>query len=175
MPLSDPDRRRALEALHAAHERALFNVAYRVVWNRDDARDVVQDAMLRLWRKRDRIDWDRAAGLAFRMVLGLAANRRRGNAVRGAFGLGRAREATTSGPDVALADAELDADVRRAIDALPARLRDVLLLATFSDLDHAGIAAALDLAVGTVGSRRHEAVSRIRATIEWTDEVKRHA
>jgi RNA polymerase sigma-70 factor, ECF subfamily len=164
MPRTDADHRRALEALFAAHERALYNVAYRVVWSADDAREVVQDAMLRLWRKRDRIDWDRAPGLAFRTVLGLAANRRRGNRVRSAFGL-RVRTDDPVAPDAALAGAELDAAVRRAIDELPARLRDVLLLATFSELDHAGIARALDIAVGTVGSRRHEAIARLRAAV----------
>jgi RNA polymerase sigma-70 factor (ECF subfamily) len=169
----DADHRRALEALHVAHERGLYNVAYRVVWNRDDARDVVQDALVRLWRKRDRIDWPRAPGLAYRIVLGLAANRRRGNAVRAAFGLGPPREpAVARAPDVALDDARLDAAVRRAIDELPARLRDVLLLATFGELDHGEVAAALGIAVGTVGSRRHAAIARIRAALGAADARK---
>jgi RNA polymerase sigma-70 factor (ECF subfamily) len=169
----DADHRRALEALHVAHERGLYNVAYRVVWSRDDARDVVQDALVRLWRKRDRIDWARAPGLAYRIVLGLAANRRRANAVRAAFGLAPPRGGSAPSAEALLADARRDAAVRRAIDALPARLRDVLLLATFGDLDQAEVAAALGIAVGTVGSRRHEAIARVRAAVGEPEAVRK--
>jgi RNA polymerase sigma-70 factor, ECF subfamily len=166
------EHRRALEALHAEHERALFNVAYRYVWNAEDARDVVQDAFVRLWRKRERIDWARAAGLAYTIVLGLAANRRRGQrlrtAITGWFG-GDDRPDPARGADARLDDLVLDAAVRRAIDELPERLRSVLVMCVFSDLDHAAIGEILDVPAGTVGSRRHEAIARIRAAMEKPD------
>ena len=38
-------------------------------------------------------------------------------------------------------------------------------MTTFSELDHAQIAEILGIAVGTVGSRRNEAIARIRATL----------
>ncbi len=168
--MAEPSHRRALEELFAAHERALFNVAYRYVWNVEDARDVVQDAFVRLWRKRDRVDWPRAAGLAYRMVLGLASNRRRGDRVRRWFGGGDdeidAISDAQATADVRLDELVLDAAVRRAIDELPERLRSVLVMCTFSDLDYAKIGAILDIPAGTVGSRRTEAVARIRAAME---------
>jgi len=150
------------EQLYVAHERGLYNVAYRYVWNADDARDVVHDAFVRLWRKRATVDWDRAAGLAYTIVLGLARNRRRSLAIRRALGL-PAREVER--PDAALAAARLDAAVRSCIDELPDRLRSVLVMCQYSGLDHAAIAAALGIATGTVGSRRNEAVARIRARL----------
>ena len=155
--------RDALEELYVAHERGLYNVAYRYVWHAEDARDVVHDAFVRLWRKRAALDWDRAAGLAYTIVLGLARNRRRSLAIRRAFGL-PVRDAER--PDAALAAARLDAAVRSCIDELPDRLRSVLVMCQYSGLDHAAIAAALGIAVGTVGSRRSEAVARIRARLE---------
>jgi RNA polymerase sigma-70 factor (ECF subfamily) len=166
----DHAQRRALEELYVQHERALYNVAYRYVWNREDARDVVQNAFVRLWNKRARIDWPRAAGLAFRTVLGLAVNHRRGLVIRRAFGIGPARGAEDTVDDVAGADEHLDmaradAAVRASIDALPERLRSVLVMCTFTELDYAAIAAVLDIAPGTVASRRNEAVSRLRAAV----------
>ena len=104
-------------------------------WNRDDARDVVHDAFVRMWRKRDSIDWPRAGGLAFRTVLGLAANRRRANGVRALLAplVPWAREdRAVDAPDTRLVDAEADAAARRAIDRLPERLRSVLVLCTFT-------------------------------------------
>ncbi len=155
--------------MFAEHERALFNVAYRYVWNAEDARDVVQDAFVRLWRKRERVDWARAAGLAYTTVLGLAANRRRGQRVRtaitGWFG-GEDRPDPVRGADARLDELVLDAAVRRAIDELPERLRSVLVMCVFSDLDHVAIGAILGIPAGTVGSRRHEAIARIRTAME---------
>ena len=173
----EEEHRRALETLYVAHERGLYNAAYRYVWNADDARDVVQDAFVRLWDKRDRVEWDRAAGLAYTIVLGIAHNRRRGSAIRRALGFGRGDElpevAAPGRIDDQLAAARLDATVRRCIDELPERLRSVLVMAMFSGLDYAEIGLALGLPSGTVGSRRTEAVARIRARLEELDHVQR--
>lgn len=168
----DQAHRRALEALYLEHERGLYNTAYRYVWNADDARDVVHDAFVRLWNKRARIDWPRAAGLAYATVLGLARNRRRAAAVRAAFGLARAAEGPPRGsrPDEELAAAERDLAVRRAIDRLPERLRSVLVMCLFSGLDYDEIGGVLGIPAGTVGSRRTEAVARIRDMLGGRDD-----
>jgi RNA polymerase sigma-70 factor (ECF subfamily) len=164
----DQHYRLALEQLYTTHERGLYNAAYRYVWNSDEARDVVHDAFVRLWAKRESIEWDRAPALAYKVVLGLASNRRRGLRVRHWFS-GRTDESAVPARDAtaddALALARLDRDVRAAIDALPERLRSVLVMTMFSDLEHAQIADILGIAVGTVGSRRNEAIARIRATL----------
>lgn len=158
-------QRTALERLYVAHERGLYNAAYRYVWNADEARDVVHDAFVRLWRKRDAIDWDCAAGLAYTIVLGLARNRRRALAIRRAIGLVR-DEVDARSPAQELDAARGDAATRRCIDELPERLRSVLVMCLYSELDYAAIAAALGIAPGTVGSRRNEAIARIRAKLE---------
>lgn len=154
--------------MYVAQERGLVNAAYRYVWSMDEARDVVQDAFVRLWNKRDRIEWDRAVGLAYTIVLGIAHNRRRARRVRRAFGLARTDEdePPPTRADDALDAARLDARVRRCIDELPEKLRSVLVMSLFSGLDYAQIGAALGIPVGTVGSRRTEAVARIRARLE---------
>ncbi|MEO7096424.1 MAG: sigma-70 family RNA polymerase sigma factor [Polyangiales bacterium] len=159
--------RRALEELYVAHERGLYNVAYRYVWSSDEARDVVQDAFVRLWNKRERIDWERAVGLAYTIVLGIARNRRRTRAVRRAFGLASAGDEPERAPraDDALDAARLDAHVRRCIEELPEKLRSALVMSLFSGLDYAEIGAALGIPAGTVGSRRTEALVRIRARL----------
>jgi RNA polymerase sigma-70 factor (ECF subfamily) len=156
--------RQALEALYVAHERGLYNAAYRYVWSADDARDVVHDAFIRLWHKRASIDWQRAVGLAYTIVLGLARNRRRALAIRRAFRF--APTDAAHAPDSALDEARLDAVVRRCIDDLPERLRSVLVMCQYSGLDYEQIGSLLGIAAGTVGSRRNEAISRIRAKVE---------
>ena len=166
MTTSDHEHRKALEALYVQHERGLYNVAYRYTWSAEDARDVVHDAFVRLWRKRASIDWPRASGLAYRTVLGLAANRRRGNAVRRLFGARDHAEPLERAADELLAEARADAAVRRCIDRLPEALRSALVMCAFSELDYAAIGAVLGLPSGTVGSRRNTAIARIRAELE---------
>lgn len=162
MAISDHEHRRALEALYVQHERGLYNVAYRYTWHAEDARDVVHDAFVRMWRKREAIDWPRAAGLAYRTVLGLAANRRRANAVRAVFGLRAHAEPAVPSADELLEAARDDAAVRRGIDRLPETLRSVLVMCAFSDLDYAAIGEVLGIPAGTVGSRRTTAIAKIR-------------
>ena len=166
MAPSDHEHRRALEALYVQHERGLYNVAYRYTWHAEDARDVVHDAFVRMWRKRDAIDWPRAVGLAYRTVLGLAANRRRANAIRAAFGLRVHAELAAAPADELLAAARDDAAVRRGIDRLPEALRSVLVMCAFSELDYAAIGEVLGIPAGTVGSRRTTAIATIREELD---------
>ena len=68
-------------------------------------------------------------------------------------------------------DARLDAKrvvrrLGRALARLPAGDRDVLLLHTFADLDHQGIALALDIPTGTFRSRLNRARRKLRTAID---------
>lgn len=173
---TDHEHRRALEALYVQHERALYNVAYRYTWNAEDAHDVVHDAFVRLWRKRDSIEWPRAIGLAYRIVLGLASNRRRGNVVRRLFGARPDPDDEAhggAGADELLAGVRADAAVRRCIDRLPDTLRSSLVMCMFSELDHAEIGAVLGIPAGTVGSRRNTAIAKIRDALAITETMER--
>lgn len=53
--------------------------------------------------------------------------------------------------------------LREAVDSLPSRERAVFALAAPGDMPYADIAAVLDIPVGTVKSRMHAAVHRLRA------------
>jgi RNA polymerase sigma-70 factor (ECF subfamily) len=119
-----------------------------------------------MWRKRESIDWPRAAGLAYRTVLGLASNRRRAFAIRRLFTAREADAVAVHGADELLAAARTDADVRRCIDRLPESLRSVLVMCAFSELDYAAIGEVLGIPAGTVGSRRTTAIARIREDLD---------
>jgi RNA polymerase sigma-70 factor (ECF subfamily) len=62
-------------------------------------------------------------------------------------------------PDRALDQAERDQLVQRAVDSLPATLREILLLAYFQRMPYNQIAEALHIPLGTVKSRLHAAVA----------------
>jgi RNA polymerase sigma factor (sigma-70 family) len=157
----------ALERLYVAIEAPLTNVLYRVLWDREEVRDVIQETFVKLWCKRDHVDWERASSLAYKMALDLASSRRRTRRVWRWVKLDAilARGDQRKSAHEQLEDAHEDARVRRAIDALPEGHRRVLMMCTFSELDYAAIASVLDIAAGTVASRRHDAIARIQQSL----------
>jgi RNA polymerase sigma-70 factor (ECF subfamily) len=56
--------------------------------------------------------------------------------------------------------------VRERIDGLPTPLREVLILNSFEDLGYEEIARILDIPVGTVSSRIHNARRRLAAALQ---------
>lgn len=161
---SDAVQRRRVEQLFLALEVRLTNVVYRWVWSRDDARDLVQEAFVRLWQMRERVDWERAEPLVYRIALNLASNRRRWHRVWQLVSFGD-REHTVE-PETAgdLDDARAQA-VREAIDALPDRQRRVLVMSLHGDMTYDQIGDVLGISPGTVASRRNTAVAKLRGML----------
>ncbi len=141
---------------HARLVRAL-SVAF------DDAEaaaDAVQDAFLeadRRWRRVSTLD--DPAGWVRRVAVNRLRNGRR-NRLRRTEILATIRPV---GRDD-LTDALLD--LRRALDALPERMRLVVCLHYLADLSVDEVATALDVAGGTVKSTLHDGRQRLRTLLE---------
>ena len=170
-PPMDRDRERVataldrptLEALYVKLEKPMFNVVYRWLWNAGDAQDVVQEAFLNIWKARDGVDLATVEPLLYRAALNLASNRRRSSRLRSFFGLETASDepSPVRSAEESLASEETRLRVRKAIDALPERLRQVIMLSEYSELTQPQIGAALGIPAGTVGSRRHAALAQL--------------
>ncbi len=152
------------EQLYARLERPLYNVVYRWLWQAEDAQDVVQEAFMRLWDMRQRVDSHTAQALVYRIALNLAANRRRRRKVWRWVTLEALRQTADEGPGAeALVSAhQQKAAVRRAIDALPEKQRRVMTLCAFGAMSYAEIADILEISPGTVASRRHTALQNLQ-------------
>jgi RNA polymerase sigma-70 factor (ECF subfamily) len=159
--------RPALEDLYARMEKPLYNVVYRRLWDRGEAQDVVQEAFLQVWRSRERVRPATLEPLLYRAALNLASKRLRTRRLWRWVGLGDAAEHPAARPaaDEDLDRARREARLRQAIDALPEKLRSVLLLTELSGLGHAEVALALKIPEGTVASRRFLAKQRLGAEL----------
>ncbi len=51
-------KKKALKSLYDSHSVRLFNLAYRIPSNKEDAEEVVQDTFVKLWKFRSGIDTD---------------------------------------------------------------------------------------------------------------------
>jgi RNA polymerase sigma-70 factor (ECF subfamily) len=156
-----------LEQLYARLEKPVYNVVYRRVWNADEAQEIVQEAFVRLWRMRDRVEPESADPLLYRIALNLAVSRLRSRNVWRWVSLEalRGRGTATDAEQDLLRD-EKHAVVRDALDALPEELRRVVLLCEISDLTYEEIGETLGIAPGTVGSRRHRALKLLRRRLK---------
>ncbi len=160
----------ALEALYTRLEKPLYNVVYRWLWNAQDAGDVVQEAFVRLWRMRDRVDPSTVEPLVYRIAVNLASNRRRATRRWRWLPLtDRSTPRTATDPSDDLLAGERHDRLRKAVDDLPDKQRAVVMLCEFSELTYDQVAQALDIPAGTVASRRHQAVARLRKALVRED------
>jgi RNA polymerase sigma factor (sigma-70 family) len=146
----------------APYVRMLGALAVREV-GRSDAEDVVQDALVRAWRRRATFDPDRGTARVWLVAVLLDQARR--------HRLRRLRWMSLAAADSA--DAVLvvpgDAarvDLDRAVRALPRRQRQVITLFYLADLSVAEVASVLGISAGSVKSHLHEARQSLRAALE---------
>ncbi len=148
--------------LYRRLEKPLYNVVYRVIWDAAESQDVVQEAFLRCWRRKEDVRVDGFTALLYRTALNLASNRRR--RVRLWRTVGDAAIAQVV--DESAADEPISPVVRTAFDALPDALKHVVLLTEIAGMTYPEVAAALAIAEGTVGSRRSRALALLREQLE---------
>ena len=70
--------------------------------------------------------------------------------------------AAQASPAGVIAEEELAVELRRAVESLPAKHRQVVLLRFFEEASLEEIAAVLECSVGTVKSRLHHALEKLR-------------
>ena len=153
-----------LESLYSRLEKPLVNVVYRWLWDQDDAQDVVQDAFVRVWRMRKDVDVRTVEPLLYKIALNLAKNRLRRRRIWRWVSLEALFEQRSPARDAEeqLSTNQRTKAVRLAVEALPEKLRSVIMLCEFSELTYDEIADVLAIPPGTVASRRHTALERLR-------------
>ena len=157
----------ALAELYDLFGRPSYALALRIVRDASQAEDVVQEAFLDLWRGAARFDPSRSrpASYLLTFVHRRAVDLVRREQARPQRGGGVEDIAERPGAeDVAgsLVAREQGATVRTALAELPAPQRQVLELAYFKGLSQSEIAEHLGEPLGTVKSRTHVALSRLR-------------
>jgi RNA polymerase sigma factor (sigma-70 family) len=144
------------------HLPAMTRYAGRLVPSADRD-DLVQDALVRAWRRWATYDAQRGAALPW--LLGIVADQGRRRRVRS-----RPAFAPLSGDGQPVDLAAADVDLERAIAGLSARQRTAVDLYYFVDLDVATIAVVMDCAPGTVKATLSQARARLRELVGGDDD-----
>lgn len=156
------------QQLYKRLEKPLYNFAYRYVWAAQEAQDVVHDAFLIVWERRDQLFASTADRYLWTTVLNRARNRRRWARARQFLQLDDAADElpATQCTESEARTQQASSRLRTQIEQLPEKLRAVLLLAEFADMSYQDIAQLLDIPPGTVGSRRNLALKLLRERTE---------
>lgn len=176
MPLSDPGsgqppaeppagtspRVTRVEELLSEHEKGLVGYASRLLGGDvERARDVVQDAFLRLCRQADIDGLGREWLYAVTRNLCVDVRRKETRMNR----LEESHDAPDQAGDAsagALAADDRD-ELGRAIDRLPDRQQEAIRLKFESELSYAEIARVMEISAGTVGWLLHTAIRSLRS------------
>ena len=163
----DTDRPVDVATLIGARVGNAYRLARAILGEPTEAEDVAQEACLTAWRKAGSIrDIERFDAWFDRIVVNLCRDqiRRRG----------RVRDVSpqwhgaAEGGSSALATSS-DFDIDRALDELDVDHRIVVLLRYWQDRTVDDIARRLGIPKGTVKSRLHYALQRIRTNLEGSD------
>ena len=165
LTMSD-DLKRDFEVRIAECSKLAFRVAFAVLRNREDAEDVTQEAFAKAYRSfsslRDRERF-RAwiVRITWRMALDNQSARRRRMLREELHVDMRARPPGPGGIEPARADR-----LWQAIDALPEKMRIVIILANIEEYDTQEIASMLGVPEGTVKSRLFHARRQLKEMLQ---------
>lgn len=157
----------ALQSIIDQFWQPLLAYALRIVRCEDAAEDVVQRAMIRFWEQRERwLPGSAPQRILYTIVHNLAVNQLdadRSRARRNAAGTVVPRAAAT--PAQVLDEHELERALEHALNALPVRRREALILARFHHLSHAEIANVMGVAPRTVTNHITTAMAELDAAL----------
>lgn len=161
--------RQAMNELILAYQKHVFNLAFRLSNNYDDAQDIAQEAFVRVFNSIGNFRGDaNFSTWIYRIVNNVFLDERKKQRVRAHSSLdeyldledssvARQIEDPSPGPEDAVEQRERHDVVAHAVHQLPENQRVMIALYHFQGLSYEEIAAIMQLPIGTVKSRLNRA------------------
>ena len=145
----------AIGELYDRHSRLLFGLILRILRDRSEAEEVLQEVFVQVWTRADtyHVELGVPAAWMVRVARNRAIDRLRANTVRA-----RTAEATpppppVESPETRAALSEQQRAIARALDTLPPEQRQLIECAYFQGLTQSELAERFGLPLGTVKTR----------------------
>lgn len=166
--LGRKDPRRALSAVVAKYRRPLYRHAFHMLHNGEEAYEIVQEVFLRAHKETRLFDADfHIKGWLYRVTANLSLKHIRSRRVRAMFALRRpeVQPEVTAPVTVAIAG-EVRKEVAEALEELPPRFRQLVVLRYFDDLSYKEIADTMKMPIGSVMSGLSRARDRLKKLLK---------
>ena len=158
------------EILVRRHEKAIFNVVYRMLGDYDDAAETAQEVFLSAYRAIGQFRGDaNFSTWLYRIALNHASTRRKSTSSRQRrlvpIDDTELVDDVELGPAETLEKKEIRQRVQRALKELQPEDAMVILLRDLQDIAYEDVARVLNIPVGTVKSRLHRARQALKARL----------
>lgn len=158
------------EILVRRHEKAIFNLVYRMLGDYDDAAETAQEVFLSAYRAIGQFRGDaNFSTWLYRIALNHASTRRKSTSLRQRrlvpIDDTELVDNVELGPAETLEKKELRQRVQRALNELQPEDAMVILLRDLQDIAYEDVARVLNIPVGTVKSRLHRARQALKARL----------
>ncbi|HZZ41684.1 MAG TPA: sigma-70 family RNA polymerase sigma factor [Tepidisphaeraceae bacterium] len=169
----------ALRIFYDRYASLVLALANRILFDRQEAEELLQDVFLEFWRRASAYDEQRGSPRTFLILL---TRSRAIDRLRSRGGDSSARSIDTAAkvaspaqtPQAYVDGNEQASLIRQALGALSADQREALEAAFYDGLSHAQIAAKLNKPLGTVKTYIRQAIDRLRDSLSAvTDGVGR--
>jgi len=170
MPRIAQGDRAALRQLYDATAPKLFAVCLRILSNREESEDVLQDVYVTIWRRADRFDPARASVATW--ISTIARNRAidrlraRGPLARSVSVENLEIADDQPGADATLAATDDAARLEACLSELDPRTRDVIRTAFFEGVTYEALAGRMEIPLGTVKSWIRRGLARLKRCLE---------
>jgi RNA polymerase sigma factor (sigma-70 family) len=158
------------ESLITREQHRVYGYALRLVGDREEAKDVVQDAMLRMWKHRDRLEVDGAISWLLRVTHNACIDQLRRRKLETQIFHSDADTDRLGGREWSPAKQTESRDsmkhLRDAISQLGEPHRSIVLLREVEEFSYEEICGALNLPMSTVKVYLHRARKKLRKTLE---------
>ena len=163
--------RSALEEIYRATQVKLFGICYRILGDRKEAEDALQDVYVNLWQRADRYDPDRASPISW--LATFARNRavdrlRTGKVRAGAVEIDEAAPIADAAPlaDSLMIDAERSARVHTCLETLDPKQRENIREAFFGGKTYVELAETQGVPLGTMKSWIRRGLAKLKTCLE---------
>lgn len=160
------------EGAVAQHKDMVYSFAYYYLGNRQEAEDVTQDVLLKLWEHRDRLSDDGAAPWLNRVTRNTSYDLLRRKRTKHRFVVEDGEDAMTlfaeetgPGPHRLAEQSSVRLQVQRALHQLPEPYRSAMILRELQELSYAQVGEALEIPVNTAKTHVHRGRKMLRDTL----------
>ncbi|MBI9102626.1 MAG: sigma-70 family RNA polymerase sigma factor [Spirochaetales bacterium] len=156
----------AFNGLVRLYDRRIYQAAYSILRNPDESKDMVQETFIRAYRHINNFDPDRPFyPWLYRIVKNLCLNRTTNKGYRTASLPEMEQASAMAGPEESLMREESAREVREAVERLPEKHREIIVLKHFQDCSYKEMSEILDVPEGTVMSRLYHARKALKEAL----------
>jgi RNA polymerase sigma-70 factor (ECF subfamily) len=152
------------------HGKALRNFIYYKCGDLDRAKDVMQEAMIKLWENCSKVEFEKAKSFLYTVSQRLMIDQIRHDKVKLEFAK-RGDNNTATDPAFELIKKEFESKLMQSISDMPVTQREAFLMNRMDNMSYKEIAERLEISVKAVEKRIHLALLYLKENVQ---ELKIH-